>query len=48
MAYYDKKKDDIYWKIFNVAKKNEAENGGYLCPCPLSDGIVLDMEKKYI
>jgi hypothetical protein len=27
-------------------EKNEAENGGYLCPCPLSDGIVLDIEKK--
>ncbi len=27
-------------------EKNEAENGGYLCPCPLSDGIVLDIGKK--
>ena len=46
MAYYDKRKDDIYWKIIKLAKKNVAENGGYLCPYPLSDGIVLDIGKK--
>jgi hypothetical protein len=29
-------------------KNNEAENGGYLCPCPLSVGTVLNIGKKYI
>jgi hypothetical protein len=29
-----------------IGEKNVAENGGYLCPYPLSDGIVLDIGKK--
>jgi hypothetical protein len=34
--------------ISDGEKKDEAENGGYFCPSPLSVGIGLNMRKKYI